>query len=86
MGVVYDRDVVESAFLAAKARFLTFTAAMDEQWAAGNADAALGILDTQLSSLPSEVQARSKEKHPEEWAELQARMAARNKNGGTNAR
>jgi hypothetical protein len=85
MGVIYDRDIVESAFLGAKARFMIFVDAMNKQWAAGNVDAALGVIDSQLSSLPPEVQARSKAKNPEEWAQLQARMAARNKNGGKNA-
>jgi hypothetical protein len=84
MGVTYDRDVVESAFLAAQARFMTFVKAMEEQWSAGNVDAALGILDTQLSALPASVRERSKAQNPNEWAQLEARMAGRTKNGGTN--
>jgi hypothetical protein len=77
-----DRDSVESAFLQARAKFLTWIDEVNKQWQGGQIETAIGLIDNKLSSLPPDVQARSRSMNPEQWKAVDERNSKRKNAGG----
>ena len=77
-----DRDIVESAFLSARAEFLEFVQTTQESYNLGNVQTALGIIDHKLGQLPPDVQAKSRALNPQQWAAVDARNKSRKLPGG----
>ena len=72
-----DRNSAESAFLTARARFLSWVDEVNQQWNQGNVSTGLAILDNKLNQLPSDMQAKSRALNPQAWAAVDQRNKSR---------
>lgn len=79
-----QKDIIESAYLRARAEFLTFVEEINKELEGGNVDTAMAIIDDRLTKLPADIQTKSREQHPEQWAALDVRREARKRGANAN--
>ena len=81
MNLGSSRDIVESAFLTARAKFLVWVQDVQTEWNQGNVDTALNMLTDKLNQLPPAIKAKSMANNPEAWAAINKRQKGGSANG-----